>query len=131
MANLEFILEQHIGYPPLPARGGASSAGSFYGPPGGYGAPSPVQPRADDKGAAQPSRSLWLGNVHPDTTEHELRGAFQEFGPIENIKVPPSLLLPQMLGEDRANRGFNALDCTSQKLRFPQLYGCGICHKCV
>jgi len=78
-------------FPPLPPRGGQS----YYGPGAGYGAQAgaPAAARTqDDKNT--PSRSLWLGNVHPDTTEHELRSEFQDYGPIENIKVPPSLLLP-------------------------------------
>jgi RNA recognition motif-containing protein len=36
----------------------------------------------------KPSRSLWVGNVNPDTADHELHAIFQQYGPIENVKVP-------------------------------------------
>eukprot|EP01118_Nematostelium_gracile_P008347 TRINITY_DN2766_c0_g1_i2.p1 TRINITY_DN2766_c0_g1~~TRINITY_DN2766_c0_g1_i2.p1 ORF type:complete len:542 (+),score=168.79 TRINITY_DN2766_c0_g1_i2:74-1627(+) len=43
------------------------------------------------KGPGQePSRSVWLGNIHPDTTESELHSAFQPFGLIEHVKILPA-----------------------------------------
>ncbi|KAH3766910.1 rna binding protein [Pelomyxa schiedti] len=35
----------------------------------------------------QPTKSLWVGNLHPETTEEEIRIAFSGFGPVESIKV--------------------------------------------
>lgn len=37
----------------------------------------------------QPSRSVWLGNIHPDTSEPEIRQEFSGFGMIESVKILP------------------------------------------
>jgi len=52
-------------------------------------------PRPDDDrdrqrpGDPPPCRNLWLGNIPPDTSEDEIRGAFVQFGEITRIKVLP------------------------------------------
>lgn len=48
--------------------------------PGGY---PPMRP----PGGQEPTRSIWVGNVHPDATEAELHSVFGAFGLIESIKV--------------------------------------------
>jgi RNA recognition motif-containing protein len=35
----------------------------------------------------EPSRSLWVGNVSPEASEHELQDIFQQFGPVDAVKV--------------------------------------------
>ena len=35
----------------------------------------------------QPCRTVWVGNLHPATTEMDLRNELAEFGMIENVKV--------------------------------------------
>jgi len=37
----------------------------------------------------QPTRSIWLGSIHQDTTEEELRAEIGMFGIIESIKILP------------------------------------------
>jgi len=37
----------------------------------------------------EPSRSLWVGNVSPEASEHELQDIFQQFGPVDAVKVLP------------------------------------------
>ncbi|KAH3766823.1 rna binding protein jsn1 [Pelomyxa schiedti] len=37
----------------------------------------------------QPSRSLWVGSLHPETTDDELRSTFSSFGLIDSVKLLP------------------------------------------
>lgn len=45
--------------------------------------------RDDQHAAAATSRTLWVGSVHPETTQEELHAAFAEFGTVESIRVVP------------------------------------------
>jgi len=38
-------------------------------------------------GDRQPSRSIWVGNLHPMTSEADLQAEFQMFGMIERVKI--------------------------------------------
>lgn len=52
-------------------------------PPPRPTAPSTVPPGPQQ----QPAKSLWIGNLHPETTEEEIRAVFEKFGTIDNVKV--------------------------------------------
>jgi len=41
-------------------------------------------------GGQEPTRTIWIGNVNPETTESELHGAFARFGLVESVKVLPA-----------------------------------------
>eukprot|EP01114_Cavostelium_apophysatum_P007198 TRINITY_DN1904_c0_g1_i2.p1 TRINITY_DN1904_c0_g1~~TRINITY_DN1904_c0_g1_i2.p1 ORF type:complete len:763 (-),score=214.92 TRINITY_DN1904_c0_g1_i2:153-2441(-) len=38
-------------------------------------------------GGSDPTKSVWVGNIHPDTTDADLHAAFGRFGAIESIKL--------------------------------------------
>lgn len=59
--------------------------GGYHGP-GGYHGGGGYPPRAPP-GGGEPGRILWVGNVHPDTSESELHSAFASFGMLESVKV--------------------------------------------
>eukprot|EP01116_Phalansterium_solitarium_P017161 TRINITY_DN4158_c0_g2_i2.p1 TRINITY_DN4158_c0_g2~~TRINITY_DN4158_c0_g2_i2.p1 ORF type:complete len:721 (-),score=209.38 TRINITY_DN4158_c0_g2_i2:1166-3328(-) len=66
------------GRPPFPGPGGFGGGGGGGGFGGGFGGQR-----------EEASRVVWLGNIHPETSEQELRGAFQRFGMLEGVKVVP------------------------------------------
>lgn len=61
---------------------GGGGYGGGYG--GGHGGG-----RGPMRNEGEPSRSLWVGNVSPDASEHELQAIFQQFGPVDAVKVLP------------------------------------------
>lgn len=70
------------GYPPYGYGGGG------YG--GGYGGDRPPPPHGDRRDEhLTPSPNIWIGNVDASVPEHELRAAFDRFGPIERVKMYP------------------------------------------
>lgn len=89
------------GYGRGPGGGGHSySGGGGYGGGGhggGYGGAGGYEdrgPREDRRGGgrdehATPSPNIWVGNVDPNVTEHELRTCFDRFGHIERVKLFP------------------------------------------
>jgi RNA recognition motif-containing protein len=67
---------------------GMHGGGGYGGGGGGYGHGGGRPMRQEEK----PSRSLWVGNVNPDASDHELQDIFQQFGPVEAVKVSSPLL---------------------------------------
>ncbi len=53
--------------------------------------PGPSAPAPS--GGQEPTRSLWLGNIHHDTTDAEVHAHFSPFGIIESVRVCISLLI--------------------------------------
>ena len=66
--------------------GGYGGGGGFGGGHGGYGGGGPRGPRDDHN---TPSPNIWVGNVDPNVTEHELRTCFDRFGAIDRVKLHP------------------------------------------
>jgi RNA recognition motif-containing protein len=50
-----------------------------------YYSVSASSPQASSYGHSD--RTLWIGNLHQDVTEIDLRQSFEKFGNIENVKV--------------------------------------------
>ncbi|KYR01462.1 hypothetical protein DLAC_01443 [Tieghemostelium lacteum] len=38
-------------------------------------------------GSTEPTKVVWAGNVHPDTTEEELKSLFSQYGYLESVKI--------------------------------------------
>ena len=68
---------------------GGGGYGGGYG--GGHGGRGPM------RNEGEPSRSLWVGNVSPEASEHELQDIFQQFGPVDAVKVLRPLAHPIVL----------------------------------
>lgn len=77
----QFYQAAYSGYPGYSQQGQDPSG---YNEGGHQPRSQKVPPRRDE---GVPSKSLWVGNVPPDTNEDELRTAFGGFGFVENIKV--------------------------------------------
>jgi hypothetical protein len=45
------------------------------------------RPQSTSSNVGHSDRTLWIGNLHQDVQELELRNHFQKFGIIENVKV--------------------------------------------
>jgi len=73
----------YAGYGPGMAYGGNAGFGQY--PMVGRMTARPLVPSQPP----QPTRSIWLGSIHQDTTEEELRAEFSMFGIIESIKILP------------------------------------------
>lgn len=71
-------MQQHQGM-----HGGGGYGGGYGGGHGGGRGPM--------RNEGEPSRSLWVGNVSPEASEHELQDIFQQFGPVDAVKVLRSL----------------------------------------
>jgi RNA recognition motif-containing protein len=67
-------MQQHQGM-----HGGGGYGGGYGGGHGGGRGPM--------RNEGEPSRSLWVGNVSPDASEHELQAIFQQFGPVDAVKM--------------------------------------------
>ncbi len=67
-------MQQHQGM-----HGGGGYGGGYGGGHGGGRGPM--------RNEGEPSRSLWVGNVSPEASEHELQDIFQQFGPVDAVKV--------------------------------------------
>jgi len=74
------------GFPPDPASAHYYGYGGYSGYGSGYG----TDERAQQPAPGEPSRSVWLGNINPDTTEGELTAAFAPYGMIEHVKILPA-----------------------------------------
>eukprot|EP01120_Amphizonella_sp_Union-15-10_P012438 TRINITY_DN5519_c0_g2_i1.p1 TRINITY_DN5519_c0_g2~~TRINITY_DN5519_c0_g2_i1.p1 ORF type:complete len:639 (+),score=147.82 TRINITY_DN5519_c0_g2_i1:61-1977(+) len=70
-SSQQYGYHQPGGYPPYPQP---------WGVPG-----RPPAPRQQQ----QPSNTVWVGGLHPDTNEFEIRQAFEPYGEIENVKLLP------------------------------------------
>lgn len=70
---------------------GGYQGGGGYGGQGGYGGGQQggYQSRGPREEHNQPSPNIWVGNVDPNVTEHELRTCFDRFGAIERVKLFP------------------------------------------
>jgi len=77
---------------------GAMDPASMYS---GYGAQDPYSmyggyssmgmssgPMSSGKG--EPTKSIWLGNVDPQTSDNDLQSMVSRFGPIESVKILPA-----------------------------------------
>lgn len=68
--------------------GGNQGGGGGY-QQGGYGQQQGGYQNRGPREENQPSPNIWVGNVDPNVTEHELRTCFDRFGAIERVKLFP------------------------------------------
>lgn len=60
----------------------------YFPPPGfGMGSSYPGPSSAPAPTGQEPTRSLWLGNIHHDTTDAEVHAHFSPFGIVESVRV--------------------------------------------
>ncbi|EGC32172.1 hypothetical protein DICPUDRAFT_38760, partial [Dictyostelium purpureum] len=73
-------------YPPHQQQ---SSYQSHTQPPPPYNNSLPPHLQGSGK-PTEPTKIVWAGNVHPDSSEDEIRGLFSQFGYIQAIKIIPA-----------------------------------------